>query len=180
MRKLLKNNRKYDLFTIIVTTIILSVLAIGALVYAHFTSVMGDDLKDSADEMVTDGSLNQTNSDYATDFIANDIPSFSDNFVFWFFIATFVGLIITGFYLEFDTPMMIIIFIFGSIAVLGAWMGSEINTEFATDTDLATTASDMSKTQLLMSNPYFPVFIFIGLIVMIIVMYSKKRQGEYQ
>lgn len=38
----------------------------------------------------------------------------------------------------------------------------------------------MTKTELLMRNPYFPIFIFTGLIVMMVIMYSKKRSGEYQ
>jgi hypothetical protein len=180
MKKINLHKRKYDLFSIIIAVIVLTVLAVGALVFAHFTSIMGDELKESADEMVDDGYLNETNADYATDFADNDIPSFSDNYVFWFFIATFLGLIFTAMYLDFEPSVMIIIFIFGSIAILGAWLGSSINTEFAEDTDLAVTATQMSKTQVLMGSPYFPIFIFAGIIVMMVIMYSKKRPGEYQ
>jgi len=35
----------------------------------------------------------------------------------------------------------------------------------------------MSKTALLMSNPYFPIFIFTGLIIMVVIMYSKRNSG---
>lgn len=180
MMKNLKSKRKYDLFSIIIAVIVITVLAIGALVFAHFTSQMGTDLKTEADDMVTDGYLNQTNADYATDFMANDIPSFSDNYVFWFYIATFLGLIFTAMYLDFEPSIMIIIFIFGSIAILGAWLGSSIQTDFSSDTDLNSTSIQMPKTQILMSSPYFPIFIFIGLMVMMVIMYSKKRTGEYQ
>lgn len=167
---------KHDLLTIIIVVITLTVLALGALLLASYVGQMGDELKESADEMVEDGNLNQTNADYATDFIYNDTEKFSDNYVFWFFIATFIGLILTALYLEFEPAIMIVILLFGSIAVLGAWMGSQVYGEFAEDV----VVTEMTKTELLMSNPYFPVFIFVGLIVMLIIMYSKKRSGEYQ
>ena len=170
---------KYDLMTIIIVVITLTILSIGALMLANFIGGedgLGAELKDSADEMANDGFINQTNADYATDFIYNDTGSFADNYVFWFFVATFLGLIFTAIYLEFEASVMVIIFIFGSIAILGAWMGSQIYGEFSADIPIAS----MSKTELLMSNPYFPVFIFIGLIVMMVIMYSKKRSGEYQ
>jgi hypothetical protein len=176
----MKTKKKYDLYSILITVIILLVLAIGALVFTHLVYEMGTDLKSEADDMTSDGSISSENADYSTDFISNDLRNYSDNYVFWFFVATLIGLLLTGLYLEFEPSIMIIIFIFGSIAVLGAWIGSEINTEFATDTDLINTSAEMGKTQLLMGNPYFPLFIFIALIAMMIIMYSKKRSGEYQ
>lgn len=175
-----KDKYKYDLFSIIVVVIVIVVLAIGALVFASLTSQMGNDLKDSANDLVSDGSVDSANANYSTDFVSNDVPKFSDNYFFWFCIAVFIGLIFTALYLEFEPSIMIVIFIFGLIAVLGAWLGSQINTDMATDTELAATATDMPKTQFIMSSPYFPVFIFVGLIIMIIIMYSKKRSGEYQ
>jgi hypothetical protein len=167
---------KYDLTSIIIIVCTLTVLAVGGLALSNLSSFMGSELQTVANDM----DINQTYANQSVDFLVNDSASFSDNYIFWFFLATFVGLILTAMYLEFEPAVMIIIFIFGSIAVLGAWLGSEINSEFATDTDLAVTATDMSKTQLLMSNPYFPIFIFIALIIMLVVMYTKKRQGEYQ
>lgn len=171
-----KNLRKYDLFTIIIVVITLTILAIGALVLANFIGEFGSDLKDDANEMVSEGYLNQSNADYATNFIANDSGSFSDNYVFWFFIATFLGLILTAIYLEFEPSIMIILFIFGSIAILGAWLGSQIYGEFSTEVPVTA----MGKTAIFMGNPYFPVFILVGLIVMMVIMYSKKRTGDYQ
>ncbi len=91
-------------------------------------------------------------------------------------MATFVGLILTAIYLEFEPAIMIIIFIFGSVGILGAYMGSQIYGEFAEDIVVA----EMSKTALLMSNPYFPVFIFVGLVVLLVMMYSKRGTGGYQ
>jgi hypothetical protein len=180
LRSLIKQKKKYDLLTIIIVVAILTTLAIFALVFTNFISELGSDLKESADDLVSDGSINSENANYSTDFISNDLPKYSDNYVFWFFVAVFIGLILTALYLEFEPSVMIIIFIFGIIAILGAWLGSQIHTEFAEDESLSVTAGEMSKTTLLMSSPYFPIFIFIGLIVIIIIMYSKKRSGEYQ
>jgi hypothetical protein len=174
------NKIKYDLFTILMVVITLTVLGVGALIFAHFNGQIGDELKDTANEMVNDGSLNQTNADIATDFSANDIEKYSDNYVFWFFIVIFISLILTALYLDFEPSVMIIIFIVGLIGVLGAWLGSNIYGGFNEDTDLSTTSGTMNKTKLLMSTPYFPVFIFVGLVVMLIIMYNKKRAGEYQ
>lgn len=158
----------------------LTVLAVGALFLANFVGFFGDELTSTASDMVTDGNLNGTLSNYSTDFVSNDVENYADNYVFWFFIAVFIGLILTALYLEFEPSIMIIIFIFGLIAVLGAWIGSQVYTDFGTDTDLTDTNDEMSKTKLLMGSPYFPVFIFAGLIIMLVIMYSKKRQGEYQ
>lgn len=167
---------KYDIMTILIVVVTLTILSIAGLAIANFGGMVGDQLREGANEM----NINQTYANQSTEFLANDVEGFSDNYIFWFFLATFVGLILTALYLEFEPAVMIIIFIFGSIAVLGAWIASEINSEFALDAELATTAGGMTKTQMLMSNPYFPIFIFIGLVIMMVVMYTKKRQGEYQ
>lgn len=167
---------KYDLFSVIVAVVVLTTLSIGALVLGNFISDFGDNIRTEAQEM----EINQTYVNQSTEFIKNDSVAFSDNYVFWFFVATFIGLILTALYLEFEPAIMIILFIFGAIAILGAWLGSNIHAEFAEDTTLSTTSASMPKTQLIMGSPYFPIFIFVGLIVMIVIMYSKKRQGEYQ
>jgi hypothetical protein len=174
MRKI--TSRKYDIATIMILVVTLTALSVFALLFSNFNNTFGNDLRDVANDM----DINSTYANDATEFMADDLPKYSDNYVFWFFVATFIGLIFTALYLEFEPAVMILLFIFGSIAVLGAWLGSEVYGEFAIDESLNATAVEMSKTQLLMSNPYFPVFIFIGLIVMMIVMYNKKRAGEYQ
>jgi hypothetical protein len=167
---------KYDLISILIIVVTLTLLSIGALVFSNFGEMIGEELRDVANDM----DINQTYANDSTKFLYEETPQYSDNYVFWFFVATFVGLILTALYLDFEPSVMIILFIFGSIAVLGAWIGSEINSEFIIDDTLATTSGNMTKTELLMSNPYFPVFIFVGLVVMLVIMYTKKRQGEYQ
>jgi hypothetical protein len=168
-----KNNKKYDITTIIIIAVSLTVLSIGALFLAGFMGEFGTSLKEDADYMVSEGDVSSENADFATDFIYNDSSKYADNYVFWFFVATFVGLILTAMYLDFEPAIMIIIFIFGGFGVLGAWIGSEVYTGFAEDV----VVPEMSKTALLMSNPYFPIFIFAGLIVMVIIMYSKRNSG---
>lgn len=170
-------NYKYDMMSTIILVITLVALAIFALVFSDFGTNLGSELRDSAE---TGTSVSSENINISTNFLEKDTTKYSDNYVFWFFVAGFIGLILTAMYLDFEPSVMIIIFIFGTIAVLGAWLGTEINSDFATDDNLASTASQMTKTQLIMSNPYFPVFIFVGLIVMIVIMYNKKRTGEYQ
>jgi len=160
--------------------IVITILAVGALVFTNLTNDIGIDLQDEANDLVASGDLSLENAQVSTSFIAEDLPDYADNYVFWFFVASFIGLLMVGLFLEFEPSVMIIIFIFGSIAVLGAWMGSEVYTEFSEDTNLATTSAQMSKTALLMSSPYFPIFIFIALVGMMVIMYNKKRAGEYQ
>jgi hypothetical protein len=174
MRKI--TSRKYDIATIMILVATLTGLSIFALLFTNFNSDLGNELRDVANDM----EINSTYANDATEFMADDLPKYSDNYVFWFFVACFVGLILTALYLEFEPSVMILLFILGSMGVLGAWLGSEVYGEFALDESLNATAVEMSKTQLLMSNPYFPIFIFVGLIVMMIVMYNKKRSGEYQ
>ena len=171
----MKNN-KYDIFTILTVVITLTILAIAGIILVGFIKPIGEDIGDFAQEMVDDGQLNQINAYYATDFIVNDVDNYTDNYIFWFFVATFIGLILTGLYLDFEPAIMIVIFLFGGVAVLSSWIGSEMFSEFATDTEIV----GMTKTNLLMGNPYFSVFIFIGLVIMLIIMYSKKRSSEYQ
>lgn len=181
MRSIINKKKKYDLFTIIIVVISLTTLSIGALVLANFIggeNGIGGELRDTATDMANDGFISSENANYSTDFIKNDTTKFADNYVFWLFVGTFIGLMLTAMYLEFEPSVMIIIFIFGSIAVLGAWLGASIHTEFSED--LPTESAEMSKTAILMSSPYFPIFIFVGLIVMMVIMYQKKRAGEYQ
>jgi uncharacterized protein involved in cysteine biosynthesis len=175
-----KNKKKFDLFSILITVVILTVLVAGAFIFTSLTYQIGTELKTEANDMVERGDISSENANYSTSFIGEDLPKYSDNYVFWFFMATFIGLLLTGLYLDFEPSVMIIIFIFGSIAVLGAWFGAELNTELATDSEMIATTSQMPKTTLLMSSPYFPIFIFVGLVAMMVIMYSKKRAGEYQ
>ena len=172
----MKNKKKYDILTIVIVAVTLTVLAIGALFLSGFIGEFGDSLREDADDLVASGDISAENADISTDFIYNDSAKYADNYVFWFFIATFIGLILTALYLDFEPAIMIIIFIFGSIGVFGAWVGSEVYTGFAEDI----VVEEMSKTALLMSNPYFPVFIFVGLIVMLVIMYSKRNTGSFQ
>jgi len=171
-----KNIKKYDITTIIIVAITLTVLSIGALFLSSFIGDLGSSLKEDADDLVASGDISSENADISTDFIYNDSSNFADNYVFWFFVATFIGLIITSMYLSFEPAIMIIIFIFGGFGVLGAWIGSEVYSGFAEEV----VVPEMSKTALLMSNPYFPVFIFTGLIIMIVIMYSKRGGGGMQ
>lgn len=160
---------KFDLVTIIIAVSALIVLSIGALLIGNFGGSFGSDLADTASDM----DISSTNAGYATDFIENDSAKFGDNYFFWFLVATFIGIILTGLYLEFEPVTMILIFLFGCIAVAGAWMGSNMHSEFAQDTDLSST--DMPKTNALMSTPYFPIFIFVCLLILVIIMYTRKR-----
>lgn len=173
-------NYKYDLFTIFIVVITLTILSIGALMLGHFMGDVGSSISDTANELVEDGLINQSNADFATDFVENDTQKFSDNFVFWIFVITFVGIIVAALYLEFEPATMIIIFVVGLMGVFGAWLGSSVYSGFTEDTDIATTSGAMSKTTLLMGSPYFPIFIFTALIVMMVIMYNKKQAGEYQ
>jgi len=173
---MIKNNKKYDITTIIIIAVSLTILAIGALFLSGFVGELGSSLREDADSLVSDGDISSENADIATDFIYNDSAKYADNYVFWFFVTTFIGLIITSMYLDFEPAIMIIIFIFGGFGVLGAWIGSEVYTGFAEDV----VVPEMSKTALLMSNPYFPVFIFAGLIIMVVIMYSKRNSGGQQ
>jgi len=171
-----RNIKKYDMTTIIVVAVSLTILAIGALFLSGFIGELGSSLREDADDLVTAGDISSENADFATDFIYNDSAKFADNYVFWFFVATFLGLIFTAMYLDFEPAIMVIIFIFGGFGVLGAWIGSEVYSGFAEEV----VVPEMSKTALLMSNPYFPIFIFAGLIIMIVIMYSKKNSGGMQ
>lgn len=175
----MKQKIKYDFTSLILVVVSLVVLSLGVLFASSFFGQFGDELQKTANDLTEEGA-NSTYMNSSVDFLANDIENFNDNYFLWFFIAVFIGLILTAIYLEFTPAIMIIIFIFGIIAVLGAYLGTEIYSEAIIDESLASSGDLMTKTGLLMSNPYFPVFIFVGLIVMIVIMYSKKRSGEYQ
>jgi len=166
---MMKKKRKYDLISLIMVVITLTMLSIGALILAHFSSDFGSDLQDQANDILT----NKTNANVSTDFIKNDSAPFADQYTFWFFIATFIGIILLGLYLEFEPSVMIIIFIVGAIVILLAWIGSSVHNDFATDIDLATTSQPF--TNVLMGTPYFSIFILVCLILLIVIMYNRKR-----
>ena len=168
----MKQEYKFDIFSIMVSVIILITLSLGALLLSGFMGEFGDQIKEDALEM----DISTENAETSTDFLANDIEKYNDNYVFWFFLATFISLILMSMYLEFEPAIVIILFIVGSIGVLGAWLGSEIYSGFSEEVVLG---AEMTKTEILMGGPYFPIFIFVGLIIMLIIMYNKKS-GGYQ
>lgn len=165
------NWKKYDLISIILVVVSISVLALGALIFGSFGNELGDDLRESAYETIGEN----TNTQVATDFIANDTKTFSDNFFFWFLIASFIGILITGLFLEFEPVTMIIIFVIGSIAIAFAYLGSNLYTGFQEE---IIGSEEMVKTNVIMNPTYFPIFVFIMLIILVVVMYNRKRGIE--
>jgi hypothetical protein len=118
-----------------------------------------------------------TNANVSVDFIANDTGNFADNYFFWFLIATFIGVLLMGLYLEFEPTTMILIFIIGGIVVGAAWIGASIYGGFQED---IIDSTSMTKTNVLLNPTYFPVFILVCLILLVVIMYNRKRPGEYQ
>jgi hypothetical protein len=72
---------------------------------------------------------------------------------------------------------MILIFIIGGIVVGAAWLGSSVYQGFTEDVD---NSSGMTKTNVILDPTYFPVFITICLIILVVIMYNRKRPGEFQ
>lgn len=163
--------RKFDFLSLWIVVISLVILGVGALLFGSFGNEFGDDLRTVAYETMGEN----TNTQVATDFISNDTKNFADNFFFWFLIASFIGVLIMGMFLEFEPVTMIIIFIVGIILVGFAFLGSQIYEGFEEDVE---GSEDMTKTNALLSSNYFPIFIFVALIIMVVIMYNRKRGIE--
>lgn len=175
MRGILKPKKKYDLFSLIILVVTLTALSVGAVLFARFIGTdFGTDIRETANEMEID----QGYANLSTDFVKNDVASFSDAYVFWFFIASFIGVILMGLYLEFEPATMILLFIIGAIVVFGACLGASVNQQFTeADAEMNATAQSMPMTQVLMGQVYFTVFILVCLILLVTIMYSRKREG---
>lgn len=169
----MKQKYKYDILSLIIVVASLVILAVAALLIGNFGGEFGADLRETAQDTLS----NQSNANLSTDFIANDTQKFGDNYFFWFLVTTFIGVIFMGLYLEFEPVTMVIIFVVGAIVVGMAWLGSSIYTGFADD---MTGSSGMTKTNVLLNSAYFPIFIFVCLIILVVIMYNRKRPGEFQ
>ena len=165
-----KSKKKYDLFSIMIVVVTLILLGIGALLFGSFGSEFGEELVDTADSMGEN-----PNYDTATDFVSKDTKNFADNYFFWFVVASFIGIILTGLFLEFEPVTMIILFVIGLIVVAFAYLGSSIYTGFQEDVE---DSEQMSKTNVILNNSYFPILILVFLIIMVVVMYNRKRGVE--
>jgi uncharacterized membrane protein len=166
------NKNKHDIISLIIIVATLVMLGIGALMLGSFSSDFGDSLQE-IDEEVLEGN---TYVNVSTDFIKNDSQQFSDNYFFWFLVITFIGIVMMGLFLEFEPSTMIIIFVIGIIVIAMAWLGGSIYTGFTEDLD---DSSGMTKTNILLNTNYFPLFMLVCLIVMIVIMYNRKKPGEF-
>ena len=164
--------KKFDLVSIIIVVATLVALGIGALLAGSFVGDFGEDLANTAYEDY--GATENVNA--SVNFISNDIQKFSDNYFFWFLIATFIGVLLMGLYLEFEPTTMILIFIIGAIVVGAAWLGGSIYSQFQEDTE---NSDGMTKTNVLLNPVYFPVFILVCLILLVVIMYNRKTPGGY-
>jgi hypothetical protein len=174
IKAITKNKKKFDLVSLIIVVATLVILGVGALFIGNIMGGedgIGAGLQEIADEQGTE------NANVSINFLANDAQQFSDNYFFWFLIATFIGVLIMGLYLEFEPTTMILIFIIGSIVVGAAWIGGSIYSGFQEEVD---GSSGMTKTNVLLNPVYFPVFILVCLILLIIIMYNRKNPGGYQ
>lgn len=171
----MKQQYKHDLLSIIIVVATLVILGVGALILGSFMggNGFGGELRTEAQDVM--GATDNVN--VSTDFIANDTQKFGDNYFFWFLIATFIGVLLMGLYLEFEPTTMILIFIIGGIVVGAAWIGGSIYSGFQEDVD---GSSGMTKTNVLLNTTYFPVFVLVCIILLIVIMYNRKRPGEYQ
>jgi len=70
---------------------------------------------------------------------------------------------------------MIILFVIGLIVVAFAYLGSSIYTGFQEDLE---DSEQMAKTNVILNNSYFPILILVFLIIMVVVMYNRKRGVE--
>jgi len=168
-----KQKQKYDLFSLIVIVITIVFLAIGALIFGSFTSEFGNDLRTDMQEDM--GATSDVN--ISTDFIANDVQNFTDNYFFWFVIALFIGVIMMGLYLEFEPATMVLLFVIGAIVIGASWLGASVYQGFNEDVQ---NSSAMTKTNVIMDSTYFPVFVFVCLVILVVIMYNRKKDGGIQ
>ena len=168
--------RKCDLFSLLIAIGFLAILIIGGLLFGGLFSEMGSELKTTIqDSGLTGDALN--NSLAAADVMETDAPNYLDNFMFWFLIAICMGMMISGLFLEFEAPVVIILMIVSGIAV---WMSAGVANfydELANDAAISAASSSMTMSSAVF-GAYLPVIIFVCFIVTLIIMYSKKSGGQ--
>lgn len=168
--------RKADLMSLIIVVGFLAVLVIGGMLFSGLFMEMGTELKSTiTNSGITGDALN--NSLAAADVMETDAPNYVDNFMFWFLMAVCLGMMVSGLFLDFEAPIVIILLIFSSIAIYLSTLVSNFYDELANEATLAASAQSMTMSSAVFGSA-LPVIIFVSFIVTLIIMYSKKSGGN--
>lgn len=150
--------------------IIMVLVIVAGVVFVLLGSVNNSILNDLSNESDITAQAQQT----ATESANNVIP-IADNFIFWFFFAGMLGLIIASIYLDFHPAVIIVFIVVLLIGVWGATQASNIYGELSDDGGVDTSGFTLTSA---IFGSYMPFIIFGVLIIVGIILYGKSRGGQ--
>ncbi|MHA1225337.1 MAG: hypothetical protein ACTSPV_01175 [Candidatus Hodarchaeales archaeon] len=167
MKSLLKN-KKADFQSLIVGIIVVFGLALGVILFSKVFIAVTDELKTQEDfSNTTINTIESTQS--------KTIPLL-DFFIFFTLVSIMIGLIVASIYIDVH-PALVVVFMIGLvIAVFFSGIFSNVYSEFSSDSEISSTASQFKFTNLILGE-HFPIIISVLGVIIIIILYGKSRRG---
>lgn len=159
-------NKRGSIIAIFSVIVVLIMLGLGL----YFGGVVSNNIFNELDNTNYDNNSNQVIDKYST----GSIPLFDTIFLICFFGA-FIGLIVTGVYLQAD-PIVLVLFlvvllVFGTIiAMFATDLFSDVDTQVSPHIE---GGANPNKIIGLMGGS-FPIILIIGIVIFLLVLYAKR------
>jgi len=163
-------NKKGDIQSIIIAIVIVFIGVIIVIIFSKGLLEMVDELQSEPEF------ANNTNAMTALNVVEDNTIYWFDFAIFFILISLILGLIISSLFIDTHPALAIIFFIVLIIAVFLAGQFSNIYAEITQDSEIAATAEQFTKTNLIMGE-HFPVIIFVVGIIVILILYGKSKRG---
>lgn len=171
LRKNLIKNKKGDLPSLLIIGVVLFFAFSVIAVFFAYT------MNSALDELKASGQFSTTATDAMTSVQDKTIP-LMDFTMFFFFFASVIGMIVSAVYVRTSPVMVGVFIIFLIIVVIIAGQLVNMYDEIKATPEIVGTASQFTKTNILLGSA-FPTLILISGVIVLIVLYSKSRySGE--
>lgn len=165
--KRLLNNKKADLPSLLIIGVVIFFgFSIIAVFFAHVFNDAINELKDS-------GQFSNNTVQIMDKVQTQTIPLLDFMMMFMFF-ASIIGLIISSVFIRTSPVIMGVFIILLIIVIILAAQFSNIYDDIRQTEEISSTASQFSKTNIILGQ-YFPLLIFFAGIIVIVILYSKSR-----
>lgn len=172
LRKIIPKNKKGDLQSYIILFVIVFTMAIIVLIFSKvFIEVLG--------ELKTQPEIAGKNNTVQTiTFVESKTIDYLDLLVFFSFIALTIGLFISCIFINTHPAILVVLIIGWIVTIFLGGIFSNVYSDLSLDTELSSTASQFTLTNIIMGK-HLPIIVFAVGIIMIVILYGKSRSGEY-
>ena len=162
-------DKRGDFASVIIMTTIVFALALGAVFGSHAITTFMNEIAAQPELVNTTAAETMTN-------VAEKTPQYLDFFIFFFLVSMIIGMIIASIYVETNPAVMVTFIIVMFIALLLAGLFANVWWEISQETELSTTMSNFTFTNLILGKA-FPVIVFVTMIIVIVILYGKTKGG---